>query len=172
MLTNEAASRLFGLLQSLLLFHGLRLALRLLVSDGRPTRQFIKPSIDRLFHSLRHPALCRHVSTLSRQSSTGVSKATLIHSLLQRAVFPAKDIVAMLAIASSIVFLASFSLLSSQITHASPMLYTKGCEPSSGQRAASLKVVVSHMTSYMSCGICMGCVAGQGPLDSKEPVVG
>jgi hypothetical protein len=54
----------------------------------------------------------------------------------------------------------------------SPMEYTKGWEPSSGQMLLSLNSVVSHMTSYINCGILTGCDAGQGPPDSKDPLAG
>lgn len=57
-------------------------------------------------------------------------------------------------------------------THASPVEYTKGWLPSSGQSPGSLNGVVSHMTSYITWGRRTGCVDGQAPVDSKDPVLG
>ena len=52
------------------------------------------------------------------------------------------------------------------------MLYTKGWDPSSGQMSGSLNSLVSHMTSYITCGSLTGWLAGQGPELSKLPLSG
>jgi hypothetical protein len=129
-------------------------------------------SFNRLLDSLTDSTLRRHICLLCLESSTCIAVAALIHSFLQRAFFPPEDIVAVLAVAGSSHSSALHRNVWTNQAYLSPMEYTKGWEPSSGQMLLSLKSVVSHMTSYINCGILSGCDAGQGPPDSKDPLAG
>lgn len=137
-------------------------------------------SVDIFVNKLWLGALDRICSRLSRELATDVSCATLVKGSLECITLPSEEIVAVLGVSGSVSIPTGFAQLDIQAsivfqkiaTYGSPVEYTKGWLPSSGQMFGSLNGVVSHMTSYMSCGRRTGCVDGQGPVDSKEPELG
>lgn len=114
----------------------------------------------------------RLVRRLALELGALVVAAPCVESPLQRVVLPAEDVVAVLAVPSSMTLFLSASnpyqdfLISShplmkrkikvRETHPSPMLYTNGCPPSSGQISGLLNCRVSHIISYISCGSLTG----------------
>lgn len=62
---------------------------------------------NRFLDRLPDTTLCRNISSLSLERRANIAVATLIHRFLQRAVFPAKEVVAVLTVASSDTLLAS-----------------------------------------------------------------
>ena len=92
---------------------------------------------------------------LSLEDITRITKAlgALGHGALEGISLPAKDVVAVLGEAVSVFARVNKSKWAGmyegnqETTYLSPVLQTKGCEPSTGQRSLSLKMVVCHTIS-------------------------
>jgi len=61
-----------------------------------------------LIHKPLHSAGIRLIEALCRQPTTGWTKAAIVHSVLERVVFPAKDVIAVLAVSSARQSLSAF----------------------------------------------------------------
>lgn len=113
------------------------------------------------------------LGTLSLELTAPIAAAPGIKRTLQGIALPAKDVVTVLAITGTGVFISWMCDTGDRKGDAypSPIEYTRGC-PFSGQMLLSLNGLVSHITSYINCGKRTGWLAGHGPVDSKEPVWG
>lgn len=105
-----------------------------------------------LLDHLLHCALIGNGEPLGGEALAGRPEAGVVHGALQSVVLPAEDVVAVLAVSGATCYRRDVSYMENNFllpesktkTHVSPLLRTRGWEPSAGQSALLVYLLVSQ----------------------------